>query len=73
MAAAGLAALMPNECTADAIAMAAKSALVDPNRAAIRAARARSWSMPDPATVLAELAPCLTVDTVHVVRNRPRS
>ena len=56
MAAAGLAAvLMPDECTADAIAMAAKSALVDPNRAAIRAARAEIASMPDPATVLAEL------------------
>ena len=73
MAAAGLAAvLMPNECTADAIAMVAKSALVDPNGAAILAARAE---IPVDAgsghRARRARAPFLTVDSAHVARYRP--
>lgn len=56
MAGAGLASvILPSDLTPDAVATAAKVALVEPDRAALDAARSEIEAMPDPVDVAAEL------------------
>ena len=56
MAGAGLASvILPSDLTPDAVATAAKLALVEPDRAALDAARSEIEAMLDPVDVVAEL------------------